>query len=208
MAGSAADPTHMVPMGAYSLFRSFFWVMALEAGGPGRYIPAAGIHVAIPMELGSRVAIGTEHTFLIMHIRYSPILTGKLGIHPPSMAESTGLGFILPDELVPVHQSEVHSTDDGAFHMTIPAGSVAGSAGLLEHLRIKNPGFFFGKPPADCFHASRGVMKGKFVGFGNAFVTGSAGGRIVRGPFHQAGMRFGFVQPLSVTLMTNYTSVF
>jgi hypothetical protein len=158
--------------------------MALETGRFGSHVPAARIHLAIPMELGSCMAIGTEHPLLVVHIGDSTVLASELRIHPTPMAESASLRFVLPEELVPFHQPEVHPTDDGAFHMTVPTGSVAGAAGLFEDLCIEDLGFFFREPPADPFHPSRGIVEGKLVGFSNVLVTGPTGGRIVRRPFH------------------------
>jgi len=208
VAGGATDPPHMVPVRAYRFFRAFLRIMALEAGRLRSDVPAVCIHFSIPMKLGSGVAVGTEHSLLVVHVRHSTVLAGKLGIHTPPMAESAGLGFVLPDELVPIYQPQVHTTDDGAFHMTIPAGSMASSTGLFEYPCIENLGFFFREPSAYPLHSCGGVVEGEFVGFGDTFMAGCAGSGIVGRPFYQPRVGFVFIQPLRVTFVTNDAPVF
>lgn len=208
VAGGATYPSHMVTMSAYRFFRAFLRIMALDAGRFRSDVPAVCIHFSISMELGSGMAVGTEHSLLVVHVRHPAVLAGKLGIHTTPMAESAGLGFVLPDELVPIDQPQVHSTDDGAFHMTIPAGSMASSAGLFEYLCIENLGFFFRESSAYPLHSSRGVVERKLVGFGDTFMAGSAGSGVVGRPSYQARVGFVFIQPFRVTFVTNDAPVF
>ena len=86
------------------------------------------------MKTGFLMTVNTDHTFLVVDIRCPAVFSSKFRIDPSTVTEVTGLPLISFDEFVTFNEPDTNTAYRSSFCVTISAGGVTRTAGLLEYL--------------------------------------------------------------------------
>lgn len=203
---------HLVPVlgmsgtRSQSRFLTEFGV-AVRAGGPVLDILLGQISCTVTVHFGLLVAVHAEHTLLVMNIRFPAVFTRIFGINPSAVAESAGFPLILFNEFVALNKTDADTTHGCAIDVTITAGGVAASAGLLKNLFIELFQFRFVKAPQHALTLADGcIMQRFFIGLNDLFVAHGTGFQIIGGSFYKTLVSFFPGDAFDITLVAAFAT--
>lgn len=113
--------------------------------------------------------------FREMDIRHTAGFSGELRVNSSAVTCRAGLVFIFFPESVVGEKALIDACHHGRLHVTVPAGGMARSAGLLEYFRIEQFTLRFGKAFMDTVAKTGGcIVQGFFIVIAYFFVAGCA----------------------------------